>query len=414
MKYDILIWIFLTLITATGHAGIHPAPKKSASTAMPVKWRPAAVLLPAREGNSVSMLPDGRVLVAGGIKGKKYLKSAFIWNPVNNRWKTVASLSSPRANHSATVLNDGRVLVAGGTTGADDMSSPQPEIWNPVTNTWTHTGRMNEERIHYGAVLLADGRVLVVGGAPAGNSWTSEVLLSAEIWNPYTGAWTTVASMKTKRIYPSVTRLENGHVLVLGGIIHSGIPEVYDPAANRWSSTGKMVTVQKASRSGMEDARPIDNFTATLLLDGRVLVVGGRWMMSQALLETSQIYDPNTNFWQATGNLAMGRIAHVAALLPDGRVLIAGGQRWGFANAAAERRAAKEACEGYWAPDIPIREAELWDPATGQWQSAGRLKWGRWSATAVTLPDGRVMVVGGMTKGDRPVGQTELWGIKKK
>ena len=127
------------------------------------------------------------------------------------------------------------------------------------------------------------------------------------------------------------------------------------PPSGTWTATG-----------GMIDGRALH--TATLLLDGRVLVAGGYGLHK----DSAELYDPNTGAWTATGRLIEGRAEHTATLLPDGRVLVAGG--------IAE--------DGE--PDV-----ELYDPGTGTWTAAANMIQPRRGHTATLLADGRVLVAGG-------------------
>jgi PKD repeat protein len=132
-----------------------------------------------------------------------------------------------------------------------------------------------------------------------------------------------------------------------------------------FSATGDMV----AGRS---------DHIAVRLLDGRILVAGGR-TDGRTGLATAELYNPATGTWTATGSMTTGRFAHTAVLLSDGRVLVAGGVPFSFSCA-----------------DPPAStSAELYNPATGTWSSTGSLSFGRASAVAVVLADGRVLVAGG-------------------
>ena len=227
----------------------------------------------ARVGHRAVLLNDGRVLVRGGESG---IPSAEVYDQTLSSWSSAGSVVSGTADSiTATLLPDGRVLVAG--------SGATSELYQPVTNSWSATGALTVARAGHAAVLLSDGRVLVAGGeglqTPAG--WTS--LTSAEIYDPVSGLWSPASTMITPRgsfgdTALAATALSDGTVLVVGGLnfqadlgINSLLAssEVYDPVVDSWLDGGSMLFAR-------------GSHTATLLRDGRVLVAGGRGPQSLA------------------------------------------------------------------------------------------------------------------------------------
>jgi N-acetylneuraminic acid mutarotase len=227
---------------------------------------------------------------------------------------------------------------------------------------WTEAAPLNAARYGHTTTLLNDGRVLVAGGADAAGT----PLSSAELYDPASNRWTSVPSMTVARSDHGAALLDNGLVLVTGGSTVTTFlktAELYDPVANAWRSAGAM-------------AFPRSSHTETRLPDGRVLVTGGYTSNTdpyQAYANSAELYDPVTNTWGSTGSMQTRRIGHIAALLRDGRVLIAGGANY------AEY----------------VDTAEIFSPATGAWTSAGAMSDRRYGAAAVTRPDGTVLVIGG-------------------
>jgi N-acetylneuraminic acid mutarotase len=249
------------------------------------------------------------VLVVGGWNDNR-LNSAELYDPASGTWSGTGSLNIARNDHTATLLPNGKVLVAGGS----GLNSA--ELYDPATGTWSVTGSLNIARVGHTATLLPNGKVLVAGGlfdGPPSTSYTK----SAELYDPATASWTFTGSLHTERAIHTATRLQNGKVLVAGGtnvtigfiIQPDGIrsAELYDSATETWSVTGSL----NVARS---------THTATLLPNGNVLAAGG-WFTSSA-----ELYDPATATWNSTGALHTPSYGgHTATLLRNGQVLLTGG-----------------------------------------------------------------------------------------
>jgi large repetitive protein len=185
------------------------------------------------------------------------------------------------------------------------------------------------------------------------------------------GTWAASGSLVTGRYGHTATRLLNGKVLVAGGRGALTSAELYDPATGIWSTTGPLA-IGRAEH------------TATLLSDGKVLVAGGD---NNGPLTSAEIYDPDPakGSWTTTnGPLANGRSNHTATLLPTGKVLVAGGYNNGS-----------------------LPSAEIYDPDAGTWSVTGSLANGRSSHTATLLPTGKVLVAGGYNDG--PLASAEIY-----
>jgi N-acetylneuraminic acid mutarotase len=227
---------------------------------------------------------------------------------------------------------------------------------------WTEAAPLNDARYGHTTTLLNDGRVLVVGGTDGAGT----PLASAELYDPALNRWTSVPSMTVARSGHGAALLGNGLVLVTGGstvTTTTNTAELYDPVANAWRSAGTM-------------AFPRSVHSETSLADGRVLIAGGYTPNTdpyQAYASSAELYDPVTNTWTSTGSMQTRRPAHTAALLGDGRVLVAGGANY------AEY----------------VDTAEIFSPATGTWTPAGAMSDRRYGAAAVTRLDGTVLVIGG-------------------
>jgi N-acetylneuraminic acid mutarotase len=312
-----------------------------------------------RAAHTATLLPDSKVLVAGGFTGgENSLASAEVFDPVTNTFASAGNMNAARAGHTATPLPNGKVLIAGGYNGSYLASA---EVFDPATRKFTPTSRMVTARSGHVAMLLRNGKVLLAGGTSVG--WT--FLADAELYDPATNTFTATGSMETARESHTATLLANGKVLVIGGhrgrrpsvTIHSSA-EIYDPAAGTFTAAGNMTRVRHKHE-------------ATLLTDGRILIAGGSDERDgRGAYTSAEIYNPTTGAFTATGNMNAARykLQGTSALLTDGKVLIAGG----------------------------ANRAEVFDPATNTFSYAsGSLGTTRLFATATRLQNGQVLITGG-------------------
>lgn len=316
-----------------------------------------------RFSQSATLLPDGKVLIAGGMeRNGKYDASAELYDPRTGKFTTTGSMSSAREGHAAILLRNGKVLLAGGSPGPDGNTA-SAELYDPASGSFRPTGSMTGPRGHSAAVLLNDGKVLLVGGDGAHED---ERLSSAELYDPATGRFSATGSMHVPREMHTAVLLKDGRVLVVGGSSAGSYPnshieasaEIYDPATGRFSMTGSMSV-------------PRHKLAAALLPDGKVLVVGGSDNRDgRGQYASAELYDPATGRFISDGEMSFRRykLIQTAVRLPDGRVLIAGG---------AER-------------------PEIYDPATKSFRPVnGTVGEGRYFSTATLLNDGRVLIAGG-------------------
>ena len=280
---------------------------------------------------------QGDVLITGGGTGTLTAATGLSSTELFDfRHLTVSAgpnMGTARALHLAVRLNDNRVLVIGGADALGNVLS-SCEIYDPATNAFTPTASMGTPRVLHAAALLADGRVMVAGGTstlqPDALTAIGASLSSVEIWTPATGTWAAGASIGGPRLAPALTRLSNNQIMVSGGVQYApifGIPNAssvttvqrWNPATGTWTSGPNMA-----------QARAGHHYNQVTLADGRVLMTGGinipNLLAATTATPTSaaEAYNPTTNTWQSFG-MANARVLHSATRLPDGRVVVAGG-----------------------------------------------------------------------------------------
>jgi hypothetical protein len=313
----------------------------------------------ARQLQTATVLPNGKVLVAGGVdvSGSIPFSSAELYNPLSGTFSPSAgNMSSPRVYDTATLLPNGKVLVAGGQDFFSNGGLASADLYDPSTDTFAPTGNMNGARSTQTATLLPNGKVLIAGGSGAFG-----VTATAELYDPASGLFSMTGSMSVFRFRHTATLLPNGKVLIAGGAGNASA-ELYDPAAGTFTATGSMST-------------PRDSATATLLPNGKVLVAGGVYIQAGIFLSSAELYDPATGTFSVTGSLGTGRELASAVLLPNGKALVIGGLNPSNPNG--------------------LSSAEVYDPTTGLFSPAGNMQVVRAQFTATLLPSGTVLTVGG-------------------
>ena len=333
------------------------------------KFTSTGNMIGRRTKHTATLLNNGKVLAAGGTPdGTAALSTAELYDPSSGTFTSTGNLIGRRGYHTATLLNNGRVLAAGGYNGAYLSTA---EVYDPATGTFASTGNLIGMRQEHTTTLLANGKVLVAGGD------NGTYLSTAELYDPATGTFASTGNLIGRRFYHTATLLANGKVLVAGGISTGdavlSTAEVYDPETGTFASTGNLI-------GGRQE------YSATLLNNGKVLVAGGT---SGAVLSTSEVYDPATGTFASTGNLISLRYNHTSTLLGNGKVLVAGGDTVGGAGGE-------------------LSTAELYDPSTGTWSSAGNLVGRRYLHTATLLGNGKVLVAVG-SDGTNSISTAEVY-----
>jgi N-acetylneuraminic acid mutarotase len=296
-------------------------------------WSNTGDLTTSRAFHTATLLANGKVLIAGGFTcapppaSCSQLTSAELYDPANGTWSTTGSLNTARDSHTATMLQNGKVLAVGGFLGDGGLS--EAELYDPATGIWNITGNLNVGRYVHTATLLQNGKVLVTGGYD--NSCGSDdcpSLGSAELYDPVTATWTLTDDLHTGRSSHTAVRLVDGKILVAGGFnfpneTSLNSAELYDPAAGTWTASGDLNSHRVFQ-------------AATLLPNGKILVAGG-FNTDNAMpniLSSAELYDPATGLWSNTASLNIPRRFHSETLLLNGKVLVVGGSGPDAANSA--------------------------------------------------------------------------------
>lgn len=378
-----------------GDDGAGATGDETGSVATAGTWSVGAAL-PAIRGSTVAVvLADGRALVTGGGTGAVAVAATELYDPAAGTWKEISPLNQARRGHQAVVLDDGTVLVVGGVAAGRPLASA--EVYDPALEAWAATGPMATARVGHTLTLLAGGRVLAAGGTSLergdGNGQSIVAVATTEVYDPATGKWAPGADMTVPRFEHTATRLDDGRVLIAGGLGTAegaggaaplAATELYDPAA---------ATFVRAAP--LSEAR--SNHAAAELADHRVVVAGGvGGPLADKALRSAEVFDPSDGSWRRTASLARARSGETATALAGGGVLVAGG----------------ESVDG--GSRTSLADAEVLDAAATAWAGAGRMACPRSEQAAVRLADGRVLVVAGdgAFPGRPPVAQSCVDGYR--
>jgi hypothetical protein len=313
-------------------------------------------------------------LVAGAL-----LVGAFLADRTDERFGPWGALRQQDSAAHAVLLPDGRALIVSGEWQGMGNPRARADLWGSRTGVDT-IEPSTIRRVNPTTTLLLDGRVLVIGGFGGGTfAYASSAIASAEIWEPATTRFRESGAMAAARVGHTATLLPDGRVLVVGGAGPYGAvveAELWDPRTETFSPAGR-------------SAKARTGHAATLLLDGRVMVASGVDPIAGAGVPEVEIWDPSSMSFTTVMSLIDRPTSVGLTRLPSGSVLVSG---------------------AFVPPSRPpgYRGALVWDPDDG---TQLRLE----SATArerhstLLLPDGRVMVAGGIGLGGGRLDSVEMW-----
>ncbi len=367
--------------TAPAEAGVyhvlasslsHPGVMASALVRVgPSSFRPTGDMVEARYYHTATLLQNGKVLVVGGDPPDEWASraTAELYDPLAGTFQLTGSMSTGRDEHTATLLPNGNVLITGGGI-AYWLSYNTAEIYDPSTGQFTPTGQLSARRSNHTATLLKNGKVLIIGGV----NWTDDItdpnlLRAVELYDPQSGTFSPAGSLAKPMWGHSATLLPDGRVLVIGGTYgYSGDTStavlIYDPQTESFTSVGST-------------NQPLESHTATLLPTNTVLIAGGKFYppgsdFNGEIIDDGQLLDLATMQLSADIEMLIPRVHHTATYVPDKKVLITGGD-----SGSTEK------------------SAELFDISTSQFECIGEMGVPRAGHTATMLLTGEILIIGG-------------------
>ena len=347
----------------------------------------AGNLITGRVYHTATLLPNGKVLITGGVHRNQnlaiapfsgMLASAELYDPSTGAFNQTGSMIEHRAGHTATLLPNGKVLIVGGTY------SNTAELYDPATETFSRTGDMIAQRTYgHVATLLNDGRVLIAGGSVGSLPLPGFVyyrLSNAELYDPSTGTFAATGDLPSPFARAVGTLLPSGKVFVDGSPLDGspgGAAALYDPAAGSFASTstrlgsvcyptiGRLLPNGKILELASDVSADFDFYTCSYL----------------NVEQPALLYDPATGAFALTGQLPAAYPTCQGGpdvSLPDGTVLISAGGA-----------------------------VEIYDPVGGAFTCSGPMQTpSRGHTSATLLADGRVLLAGGQDYSGNPIADT--------
>jgi hypothetical protein len=396
--------------------GVDSSPQDSAAAAVPAHKHKAAIQ------NVKAAIPvAGDVLIAGGVDdANQSIAAAEFFDPSSGQFVATGSAASSRAGISAAPLSPTQVLFAGGFSGLATIKNfsldlegkvlSSAESFDETAGTFSPAGAMATPRMGFTATELNNGKVLIAGGLDD----RDDVLDTAELYDPVARKFVAVANpMSDRRAFQTATLLLSGKVLIAGGATNltgdtTNSADIYDPASNSFTPATLPMDHQRAAH------------TATLFttgpMAGKVLITGGVGGSSFFFKDSSaELYDPvSQEFVLLPSFMNEPRSMHTATLLDDGSVLLAGG----FSGTVAVTGGMLSGASG-----LISNSAETFDPSTGDFACVGgfnsetlrcnqSMTVARAAHTATLLATGpaphRVLIAGGIGAADPAAHGVEL------
>lgn len=347
-------------------------PTQAGQWTTPFNWPIVAI--------NLSVLKTGEVISWDGPPSNGGT-SVTLWSPSSGTFTSVPNSASNMFCDGQTILSDGRMLTSGGH--ADwGVGIPNADIYDPVTRLWTSMAAMNFPRWYPTLTTLPDGRVLAVSGSDQNED---AIVPTPEIYSPATNTWTAFPNAPlTVPLYPFMFVLPDGRVLEAGSVSGTAVSEVLDLNQMQWS---------------VVDPNVVDGHSAVMYQPGKIMKSGTGSVPGMGNVPAQPVtfvldMTQSTPQWIQTASMNFPRAYHTLTVLPDGNVLATGGETTldgeNYANA--------------------VLQAELWSPTAQTWTTMAPEQVGRlYHSTAVLLLDGRVLVAGSGRAGTAPQLSAEIY-----
>jgi len=303
----------------------------------PTKFSTGSLLNIARSDFTTTSLPNGMIMVAGGINSAGAVEQTVeLYDPVTNKWSRTGDMKTARRGHAATLLRDGRVLITGGYDGtAATTALNKAETYDPATGVWTNTtGTLIQARRWHTSTLLKNDKVLIVGGSVSAGGVSSTVV---ELFDPTAGTFSSAASLRLSRQGHTATLLPTGHVLVVGRNNSDGSLSTVGSFVNVVSSRSSEIYTPDSTTGAWTDGPVLTHgrysHAATLIGNSNQLLVTGGYdagtnkaeiLDFSGALTAAQI--ASTSWSTTTPSMSTARALHTSIYLPaSDKVLVIGG-----------------------------------------------------------------------------------------
>ncbi len=278
----------------------------------PAHWVPVPDIPARRDFASVVQMRDGNVLIAGGHNGSEFVTYAEIYEMHTMQFRRTGSLNAPRQAATAAVLSDGRVVIVGGI-GPGAQQVREVEVYEPQRAAFVTVGALMHGRLFPGVIVLATGEVVVAGGDGARGEHPT-----LELFDPIQGTSRVIGELPTEMSAGAdAVVMTDGRILIVGG----GKGLFFDP------SSGALLDATADSGVSL-DGVPSDfpwHSRPVVLENGTVFLSGGCCVSNGGASDSTAVFDPQTNSLHALPPMSVPRTGHTATLMLDGKILILGG-----------------------------------------------------------------------------------------